>query len=279
LSPENADYPVMIRCPGCSYLVPQTWDTCRRCGTMIRAQAPVVAAAASIRVGGPPPPLPTLSPRSAAPTRPNPARPSTVGPPTAPPLDEFLPAATQNAPAATAPRDVEDLLPLIPAEVPISKQKFTLPKIDRRMALVGAGIVLLFAAIVFVWMQTKDDVHNALNAPVDAVKKAEDVAGRSQLATAQEAAQSVYADQGTFANVTVATLQQAEPGITWVAGNQAAKPGEVSVQVIDADTIVLVTSLPNGSCKALYQGPGGAVPTPATAPCAATNAGPGSAQP
>jgi hypothetical protein len=249
---------------------------------MIRAQAPVVAAAAPapLRVGAPPPPLPTLSPRSEAPPRPSRARPNPVDAPAPGPLDEFLPVAspTGAAPAA-APRDVEDLLPLIPAGVPITKQKYSLPKVDRKMALVGAGIVVLFAAIVFVWMQTKDDVHRAVDAPVEAIKKAEDVAGQSQLATAQEAAQAVYADQGTFANVTTATLKQAEPGITWVDGNQAAKPGEVSVRVVDAGTIVMVTSLPNGTCKAVYQWPGGTVPTPASPPCAAANAGPPATQP
>jgi hypothetical protein len=240
---------------------------------MIRAQAPVVAAVAPapLRVGGPPPPLPTLSPRSAAPARPNPTRPNPVDPPAAPPLDEFLPVASPTAPAAAPPpRDVEDLLPLIPAEVPITKQKYTLPKLDRKMALIGGGIVLLLAAVVFIWMQTKDDVHDALDAPVQAVKQAETVAGQNQLLSAQEAAQAVYSDEGSFASVTPASLQQAEPGIVWVAGNQAAAPGEVSVQVIDADTIVLVTSLPNGSCQAITQGASGTTQVPATAPCMAS---------
>ncbi len=237
---------------------------------MIRAQAPVVAAVAPVRVGGPPPPLPTLSPRSEAPPRPSPARPNLVDTPAPPPLDEFLPVASPTAPAASAaPRDVEDLLPLIPAEVPITKQKYTLPKFDRKMALIGGGIVLLFAAIVFVWMQTKDGVHDALDAPVQAVHNAEQLGAQNQLLSAQEAAQAVYSDEGSFASVTPASLQKAEPGITWVAGNQAASPGEVSVQVIDADTIVLVTSLPNGSCQAITQGASGTAQVPAAAPCMA----------
>ncbi len=240
---------------------------------MIRAQTPVVAAVAPapLRGGGPPPPLPTLSPRSDAPPRPSPARPNPVDAPAPAPLDDFLPVASPSAPAATAaPRDVEDLLPLIPAEVPITKQKFTLPKFDRKMALIGGGIVLLFAAIVFVWMQTKDDVHDALDAPVQAVHNAEQIGAQNQLLSAQEAAQAVYSDEGSFASVTPASLQKAEPGIVWVAGNHAAAPGEVSVQVIDADTIVLVTSLPNGSCQAITQGASGTTQVPATAPCMAS---------
>ena len=195
-----------------------------------------------------------------------------VDAPAAPPLDDFLPVASPNAPAAApAPRDAEDLLPLIPAEVPITKQKYTLPKFDRKMALIGAGIVLLFAAVVFIWMQTKDGVHDALDAPVQAVHDAEQLGAQNQLLSAQEAAQAVYSDEGSFASVTPSSLRQAEPGITWVAGNKAAGPSEVSVQVIDADTIVLVTSLPNGSCQAITQGASGTTQVPATPPCMASS--------
>ena len=123
MSPDHADYPVMIRCPGCSYLVPQAWDTCRRCGTMIRAQTPVVAAAAPVRVGGAPPALPTLSPRSDAPPRPDPTRPNLVDTPPAAPIDEFLPVGSATASVAAAPRDVEHQLPLIPAEVRMTKHR------------------------------------------------------------------------------------------------------------------------------------------------------------
>ena len=65
LSPAHADYPVMIRCPGCSYLVPQSLGHV----PAVRDDDPRPGAGRgrrshprALRVGGPPPPLPTPQP-------------------------------------------------------------------------------------------------------------------------------------------------------------------------------------------------------------------------
>jgi hypothetical protein len=248
---------------------------------MIRAAAPVVAAA-PVRAGVAAPPLPTLSPRSAAPPRPATATTVAAAPPR--PADDLLPVTAEPAsagvPHAAPPRGVEDLLPVVPVEpagsAPASVAR-RLPPVDRKLLMIGAGIVLLIAALAFVWAKTRDDVKSAINAPAQQVHDAERIAARAQLQTAAEAAQSAYVDSGTYSTVTPATLRAAEPSIVWLAGNQEAEPRQVSVQVVDAQSIVLVTALPDGSCVGLYQSPAGTVSVDVAPPCMATSYTPGGA--
>jgi hypothetical protein len=136
----------------------------------------------------------------------------------------------------------------------------------------AGGAVLLIVALAVVWRLTKDDVKSEINAPVQAVDKAEQVAGQSRLNTAAIATASVYADDGTFANATPQVLRANEPSIVWVGPSQPAAPGQVSVRVVDPDTIVLVTALPNKSCAGLYQARGASTPIPVRAPCSAMRA-------
>jgi hypothetical protein len=247
---------------------------------MIRASAPVVAAVAPTRAGTlAPPALPTLSPRSAAPPRPVASPPS---PPAPAPADEFLPvsapAGANGGTAAPAPRDVEDLLPLLPAD-PTAVQKVAsrrLPPIDKKLALMGAGAVLLIAAIAFIWVRTRDDVKTAVNSPVEAVRNAERIAAQSRLQTAAAAAQVQYMDTGSYSAVTPASLRAAEPSIDWVPGDQGAQPDQISVQVVDAQSIVMVTSLPDKSCQAVYQSPTGTTSVQLAPPCQASAYNPNS---
>jgi len=292
----------MIRCPGCSYLVPQTWDTCRRCGTLIRAQAPVVAAAAPapVPVAVPArPPLPPLRhagsvsggitpgpPMGAAPPlAPLPPPTPAAAAPSRPVLDEFLPVSVEPEAPARA-RDTEDLLPVAPPAPTNGKgkagtngaarvgprAKAERPRIDSKLLLLGGGVLALIVIVVGVWMVTKDDVKKMQQAPVDAVHQAEEIAGQSRLNTAATAAAAVYADQGSFANVTPQVLRATEPSIVWLPAAQAAAPGQVSVRVVDGDTLVLVTALPNRSCQGMYQARGGTMQIQVTAPCSAARA-------
>jgi hypothetical protein len=198
------------------------------------------------------------------------------------PADDLLPVAPElppgGVPHAAPPRDAEDLLPVVPVvtdrPAPITSAR-RLPPIDKKLAMIGAGIVLLIAAVAFIWVKTRDDVKGIIDAPAEQVHDAERIAARAQLQTAAAAAQSVYVDSGSYSTVSPATLQAAEPSIHWLAGNQTAKQGQVSVQVVDAQSIVLVTGLPDGSCQGLYQSPTGTVSVDVAAPCMATSYTPG----
>ncbi|GIU88079.1 MAG: hypothetical protein KatS3mg009_2594 [Acidimicrobiia bacterium] len=141
----------MIRCPGCSYLVPEAWEACRRCGAVLAPRpAPVGAGVvAPAPPTDPAPPGAAPAAALAAPGRVRPARPAPVPagparpaprPPTsraepdaaaaAPPVafdlvpSRFEPGAAPTAapgpgaapgapgPAAPAPRGPNDLLPI-----------------------------------------------------------------------------------------------------------------------------------------------------------------------
>jgi hypothetical protein len=72
--------------------------------------------------------------------------------------------------------------------------------------------------------------------------------------------------------MTPQVLRAAEPSIVWVGPTQPTASGQVSVRVIDPDTIVLVTALPNKSCEGLYQARGASTEVPVRAPCSAVRA-------
>jgi hypothetical protein len=225
---------------------------------MIRAQAPVVAAVAPapLRVGGPPPPLPTLSPRSATLPRPSPARPNPVDAPAAPPLDDFLPVASPNAPAAApAPRDAEDLL-----IGRIGSSSEVHAAVDRKMA--SSARPSCCSRIVAIWIQ-RNPACTRLGAPVKAVHDAEQLGAQSR-SSAQEATQGMCSDEGSFRRRRRRCSRPSRHHWSW-----AGRPGEVS-WVIGADTM-LVTSLPNGSCQAITQGASGTTQVPATPPCMASS--------
>jgi hypothetical protein len=264
--------------------VPQTWDTCRRCGTLIRAQAPVVAAAATVRAPAPPRPAPTLpplTPRGAAPPPPLPATRSAVpAPPPArapAPADDLLPpSSAASAPAASVPAAPGDLLPLpAPGTIPGRSKKKSgfFASLDPRFVVIGAAAVV---AVLGIWYALlRDPGSNAelgpplVDVPTDAVEGARDAAAGLELQTAMATASNLALQTGSYATLTVESLSAAEPGITFVAADQPAGPGEVSVRPIDAQSIVLATSTPDGSCRAIYQSPPGAVDLIPPGPCSA----------
>jgi len=228
-----------------------------------------------------PPPLAarTLPPLPGAPPAPNlappTAAPAPAAAPPAAPVDEFLPITPTAGTVAVEPRDQEDLLPVVPLTVNKPKATDKLPHIalERKYWFIAGGAILLIIAVAIVWSVMKDDVKSEINAPVDAVHSAEQVAGQSRLNTAAIATASVYAEDGTFANATPQVLAANEPSIQWVGPSQPATPTQVSVRVVDPDTIVLVTGLPNGkSCEGLYQARGASTPIQVQAPCSAMHA-------
>ena len=88
----------MNRCPGCSYLVPPSWDSCRRCGTAVGAAAPAATQPVPATVGASAP-----APAPPAPAAPAPAAPAFPPRLAAPPLTPAPPHPAQPAPPRLAP--------------------------------------------------------------------------------------------------------------------------------------------------------------------------------
>ena len=255
---------------------------------MIRAQAPVVAAGAPRRAPAAPPPLPSLTPRAAAPVRPIPAGPpgsrTVPGAPaprpaaTPPPPDDLLPTpTTPPLPPAPAPNTMAAADELLPIAPPQPTQPRVAPsatrawKPDKKLAMIGAGVLAFLVLAGFVWSKMRDDVQTAIHTPADAVGDATSAAAGVELQTAMQAANVLYLDVGSYTNVNPGTLKSVEPSITYVAGDAPAAAGQVSVLVKDAQSIVLVTAKPDGTCRALYQSQAGMQELVPPAPCAAAN--------
>ena len=147
--------------------------------------------------------------------------------------------------------------------------------LDRRSALLGAAVMLLVALVGFVWIATRDDGDSSdTNDAVAAVRDAEQTANESPLFEAQTAATVMYADRGSYLDVTPEALQRAQASIAWVTGDANPAIGEVSVRPVDAESMVLSTTLPSGACQAMLLAPSGVSQIPAYAPCAAANVQP-----
>ncbi len=135
--------------------------------------------------------------------------------------------------------------------------------------------MLLVALVGFVWIATRDDGDSSdTNDAVAAVRDAEQTASESPLFEAQTAATVMYADRGSYLDVTPEALQRAQASIAWVTADANPAIGEVSVRPVDAESMVLSTTLPSGACQAMLLAPAGVSQIPAYAPCAAANVQP-----
>jgi hypothetical protein len=146
-----------------------------------------------------------------------------------------------------------------------------MPRFEKKTLLVGAGALLAIVVAVVAWSLLRDDAEQASDAATGAVGGANDAVAGSELQIAMQAANVLYLDVGSYTNVNPATLESVEPSIAYVGANQPAGPGEVSVLVNDAQSLVLVTARPDGTCRALYQALTGARELVPPAPCAAAN--------
>ena len=81
------------------------------------------------------------------------------------------------------------------------------------------------------------------------------------------AARDLALPTGSYAAVTLAGLAAAVPTAKFVPATQAAAPGEVSVRVVDADSLVLVAAVADGSCQGAYDSPAGLQLYYTPAPC------------
>ena len=176
------------------------------------------------------------------------------------PADDLLPLSATPAalpkPKPNTPAAADEFLPIPPPQ-PVEKRVAPSAtrawRIDKKLVMIGAGVFLLIVAGVFVWSKTGDDVQGAIRTPASEVDAATSAAAGVELQTAMQAANVLYLDVGSYTNVNPATLKSVEPSLVYVAGEVAAAPGEVSVFVKDAQSIVLVTTKPDGTCRALYQ--------------------------
>ena len=228
---------------------------------MIRAQAPVVAAAAARRE----PRARRRCRRSRRAPRP---RPADAG------------GATRRAAGAARAPDRRRLLPLsatpdgaADADAEHARRRRRAPPIaaaaaDRRRARRAVGDTRMASRqearhdrrrrpaaasppASSSWSKTGDDVQaRDPHAGIRRSTRATTAAAGVELQTAMQAANVLYLDVGSYTNVDPATLKSVEPSIVYVAGDVAAAPGEVSVFVKDAESIVLVTTKPDGTCRA-----------------------------
>jgi hypothetical protein len=121
----------------------------------------------------------------------------------------------------------------------------------------------------FGWGALRDSGEDAAEAPATAIGDATEVVAGTELQTAMQAANVLYLDVGSYLNVNPATLQSVEPSLTYREADEPASPGEVSVTVVDPQSIVIVTSKPDGTCRALYQSNAGTQELVPPAPCSA----------
>ena len=118
----------------------------------------------------------------------------------------------------------------------------------------------------------RDDVQTAIHTPAAAVGDATTAAAGVELQTAMQAA-NVLVPRRRF----VHERQPGDAASRWNRRSRTSPPtrraaaGQVSVLVKDAQSIVLVTAKPDGTCRALYQSQAGMQELVPPAPCAAAN--------
>jgi hypothetical protein len=186
-----------------------------------------------------------------------------------------------NAPApapATVPAGPDELLPIAaphatPARTSPSRttrRSARAPKVNFRMLAIAGGVLVALVVVWFGWGALRDAGEDAAEGPAVAIGEANNAVAGTELQTAMQAANVLYLDVGSYLNVNPATLKSVEPSITYVAADQPAVPGEVSVSVVDPQSIVLATSKPDGTCRALYQSPAGTQELVPPGPCSAS---------
>ena len=84
----------------------------------------------------------------------------------------------------------------------------------------------------------------------------------------------MYADRGSYLDVTPEALQLAQAWIAWVTADANPAIGEVSVRPVDAESMVLSTTLPSGACQAMLLRRPASVRSPRTRRAAAANVQP-----
>jgi type IV pilus assembly protein PilA len=86
--------------------------------------------------------------------------------------------------------------------------------------------------------------------------RAQNRAAQADLRSGYVAASTYYAANNTFTGFDVPAAQQAEPGLTWVAGGAAPAYEEISIEVAVGSSLLLITQGSNGTFWCIAQLPG-----------------------
>ena len=84
-----------------------------------------------------------------------------------------------------------------------------------------------------------------VQAPADPIGQANDVSAQADLNNALVAAQTFFAEKGTFQGFAPAAAAEYDPSITYTASSASA--GVISIRGVSATTVVLVTSADRGA--------------------------------
>lgn len=235
----------MQQCPGCGYLVPGTWDACRRCGT---ALATPVARAVQLPAT-PPPPLPA------------PVAPATA--PTGVATAEYLPYeySPEHAPAA-AVSDGDDFY--VRRAVGVTPPA---PKKSRRgLALAGAIAVIVLVGLYFTFPghhhhPTAPPKILAPKPPTNGLPTNLDDVVRMRAESARHTAmQAVEAAPVSATGPTLAQLGGIQPSYKWVAPTEDSSDSTVVSYGFANGTSTLAVAATNGICAfGRYDAPGPAV--------------------
>ena len=101
----------------------------------------------------------------------------------------------------------------------------------------------------------------ALPTYLGARTRAQDRAAQADLRSAYVAASTYYAANNSFTNFDVTAAQQAEPGLTWVAGGAAPGQKQISIEVALNQSLLLITRSGSGKYWCIAQLPGSPLTT------------------
>jgi len=86
--------------------------------------------------------------------------------------------------------------------------------------------------------------------------RAQNRAAQTEVRNGYVAASTYYAANNTFTGFDVTAAQQAESGLTWVAGGAAPGYKQVSIEVASGNSLLLITQAANGWYWCIAQLPG-----------------------
>jgi hypothetical protein len=187
---------------------------------------------------------------------------------------------------AAAPARPGDLLPVpapgaTPGRAPAKRGFFA--DLEPKYVAIGAAVVIV---VLGFWYAILRDPGSSVDANrpssetseesgdgsgTNPIEAAENGAAAVELQTALATASNLALSSGGYQGVRLDALAAAEPAITFVPQDQPAGPGEVSVRIVDPQSIVMVTSTEDGSCRAVYQSPPGSIDLIPPPPCAAAS--------
>ena len=128
---------------------------------------------------------------------------------------------------------------------------------QRRGEEAGFTLVELMVVILVIGIL----IAIALPTYLGARTRSEDRAAQADLRSGYVAASTYYAANSSFTNFDVAAAQQAEPGLSWIAGGAPPSQKEISIEVALNQSLLLITRSSSGTYWCLAQLPGSPLTT------------------